>query len=145
MTNPTIAKVLIFIATLFFAVLPLYLTDFCDVIYDGALLILATTFSADAAFSCYNPQNRHNNLTLALGLASLMLTAMSIAQYAPIAYDLRAEKKAVADSILTKDVAPIRDFETRREVDERTLHNSSMTVFGMSILMELCAIVVVEA
>ena len=108
-------------ATVLFALLPLYLTSAKDAVYDGALLGITFAFSADALFRCLNPESMRGNLNLLLAIGSLVVLALALLQYGPIANDLRKEKVAISESLEQNSVAPIASAEAERKENERNL------------------------
>ncbi len=142
--NSRLTRVLLMIGTIFFALSPLYLTRLHDAIYDGALLIVAIAFLADAIFRCVNPANRLTNRSLFFFVFSLCMLALCLLQYGPIANDLRKEKIAEESSVRMQSIDSLSRFEQTRTEDEENLPNSSVALLICSILVEFSVILVVE-
>jgi hypothetical protein len=133
------------VGTVVFALFPLYLTAWNDAVYDGALLILAVAFSADAIFRCLDPANRKGNWTVFFAISSMAMLALSLLQYGPIANDLRKEKIALQASVSRGDAIPLVNFERERDEDEESLPNSSAALLISSIAAEFSVIIFVES
>lgn len=131
-------------ATVLFALLPLYLTSAKDAVYDGALLGITFAFSADALFRCLNPESMRGNLNLLLAIGSLVVLALALLQYGPIANDLRKEKVAISESLEQNSVAPIASAEAERKENERNLPNYSLGLLISSVLAEISVIILIE-
>ena len=137
-------KLLILGATVLFAILPLYLTTARDAVYDGALLGITFAFSADALFRCLNPESMKGNVNLMLAIGALVVLAMALLQYGPIANDLRKEKIAVALSIEQNSILPLAAAEAERKESERNLPNDSLILLISSVVAEFWVIILIE-
>jgi len=135
---------LVLAVTVLFALLPLYLTSAKDAVYDGALLGITFAFSADALFRCLNPESMRGNLNLLLAIGSLVVLALALLQYGPIANDLRKEKVAISESLEQNSVAPIASAEAERKENERNLPNYSLGLLISSVLAEISVIILIE-
>lgn len=131
--------------TVIFALFPLYLTAWKDAVYDGALLILAVAFSADAAFRCLDPANKKGNWSVFFAVCSMAMLGLALLQYGPIANDLRKEKIALQRSVSQNDIRPLADFEQERDEDEKSLPNSSAALLISSMVAEFSVIIFVES
>ena len=135
---------MILAATVLFALLPLYLTTAKDAVYDGALLGITFAFSADALFRCLNPESMKGNVNLFLAICSLVVLAMALLQYGPIANDLRKEKIAVAASIEENSIALLATVEAERKESERDLPNDYLILLISSVIAEFWVIILIE-
>ncbi len=158
-------RIILMAGTVVFALLPLYLTAWKDAVYDGALLIIAVAFSADAAFRCLDPANKKSNTATGFAVGSMAVLALALLQYGPMANDLRKEKVAIAQTLtdvsiamppggtaaprhnplgITVDTLPIVKFEKEREEDEKELPNSSLALLIAGVIVEFSVIIFVE-
>ena len=144
MTDRTRTKVLLMAATVVFAVMPLYLTSWNDAIYDGALLVLTFSFSADAFCRCVDPANRKELLSLVFTLGSVAVLVFSALQYGPIANDLRRQGLVMEESVTKRSIDPVLQFERERQEDKKSLPNNSIVLLAESILAEFSVIMFVE-
>jgi hypothetical protein len=138
------ARIFLMAGTLALSFAPLYLTSRKDAIFDGALLTLAFAFSADATLRCLGSAAEGRNVKLFLGICSVLILVMAALQYAPIANDLREEKIAVNQSLDDRSIAPLQDFESRREKNEQEIPNDSVLLLIASVVAEFGVIILVE-
>jgi len=153
-------KLLLLAGTVFFSLIPLYLTSRDAAIFDGALLIIAVAFSADAIMRCLDPSNKKDNWTLISSLGSLAFLTVALLQYGPIANDLRRQDQAyrsVAEalrdpafakgnhSLGERELQPILDSEKERREDRGKLPNSSVLLLLCSVGIDAGVILLVES
>ena len=82
------------------------------------------------------------NLLLAIG--SLIVLALALLQYGPIANDLRKEKLAISESIERDSIAPMIAAEADRKDSRRNLPNYSLVLLLSSVLSEVSVIILIE-
>jgi len=139
------SKLLVMAGTVAFALLPLIFNSWKEAMASGAFLAVSFASSSDAAFRCLDPTNKGGGLTKTLlGMCSVGIPFLAALEYGPIANDLRKESSFIQQSVETKSISPLAQFEKEREEDQNGVPNNSVAVLISSVVVELCVIILLE-
>lgn len=128
-----------------FALLPLIFNSWKEAVVSGAFLVVSFAFSSDAAFRCLDPTNKGGGLTKTfLGMCAVGILFLAALEYGPIANDLRKEGGFVQQSVVSKSILPLAQFEKEREEDQTEAPNNSVAILVSSVVVELGVILLLE-
>jgi len=139
------SKLLVMAGTVVFALLPLIFNSWKEAIISGAFLVVSFAFSSDAAFRCLDPTNRSGGLMKTFfGMCSVGILFLAALEYGPIANDLRKEGSFTKQSVESKSILPLVQFEKEREEDQSGIPNNSVALLISSVVAEFSVILLLE-
>lgn len=140
------SKLLVMAGTVVFALLPLISNSWKEATVSGAFLVVSFAFSSDAAFRCLDPTNKGGGLMKTFfGMCSVGILFLAALEYGPIANNVRKESSFIQQSVESKSILPLTQFEKEREEDRNDgIPNNSVALLISSVVAEFSVILLLE-